>query len=834
MTNGNRKCQDDTTPSSADKVMRRAEAEMLRDERAKVAMGRNRPNSQTPWLGLALSGGGIRSATFCLGALQALARDGLLRHFDYVSSVSGGGYASSALQWKWHDSSGSDTGSRFPYGTAAASSLESENESLKYLRWHASYLAPGGGISIWSAIAVLLRTLLISMFVWVPIATTVMVALFIVTGAHNFYETYSNMGEFKVPSLQAMTFTIPWLNLAVSNFTGGFLAILIFLVLIAVGGTVFLAIISILIPPETINNRGERIARACRCAVIGVTGLAISYGAQKHFAGSFNVLDPTTSAIAISLQGFGAFAFCSIIVGICQAVGWLEIGFNYASRRRYEISATKWFPSLIACGLLASLPPTFEKLSNFLSSYPTSGAAIVATLTVASGFLSGLYGHFVQAQRLAPQSATRWAACAAAGIFLYLGMLLAYAVARFLISPSDIHLTPAQGQVFREYFFAILIFSLAFGYWSNVNYLGLHRFYRDRLMEAFLPSDEQKAADDPNYSDADRIPLADFWPPTSPRPYPILNTNVILVHDRDQTLALRGGASFQLSPLYLGSSATGWLATGLHDKRHGPITLASAMAASGAAANANAGYIGTGITRERLVSIVMMLLNLRLGLWIGAPNASPRRPNYFSPGLSHGIFRRGYRHDSNYLELTDGGHFENLGIYELIRRRCDLIVALDSEEDPATAMSALASACQRVREDFGAEVMISTEADAIAPTDSMGYPSDAKFVKQPYFVVTIKYPEETRAGIREGEKTGTFVYVKSGMIKDLSFSAKGYKAKFPEFPNQSTVDQFFDPAQFEAYRELGFASVSALSKAYELSSTRDASALVTALSARSK
>jgi hypothetical protein len=58
-------------------------------------------------------------------------------------------------------------------------------------------------------------------------------------------------------------------------------------------------------------------------------------------------------------------------------------------------------------------------------------------------------------------------------------------------------------------------------------------------------------------------------------------------------------------------------------------------------------------------------------------------------------------------------------------------------------------------------------------------------------------------------KTGYFVYLKSNMIKGLSFPAKGYKANNPDFPNQSTMDQFFEPAQFEAYRELGYASVDA-------------------------
>jgi len=793
-----------------------SEATMLSSERRDVAVGRGRAEDG-PWLGLALSGGGIRSATFCLGALQALAKSDLLKHFDYLSSVSGGGYTASALQWKLHDSETADTGSNFPYGTAETSSLADENENLKYLRWHASYLAPGGGISIWSGIGVLLRTVLISLFVWLPVATAVMVTLHVITGAYAFVTAYNAMGEITVPKLESMVFTVPWLTKPMSDFAGVFLAAMALLLAIAIAGTLVLVVISILIPPETTDNRADRLWRAWQCALIGIIGITASIGTRWWYLSRYNPgsYDPVTAAVIITASGFGVFAFCAIVVGILQAFSRLEFGVNYWARRRYELGATWWFPLLIGLAVLASLPFVYDLVAGFLKSYPTWGKAVLGLFTVASGFLSGLYGHFVQAQRLAPNYAARWAASVAAGAFLYLMALLAYACGRFLIDAED-HISLLDLQYAREYFVALLVFSTAFGLWSNLNYLGLHRFYRDRLMEAFLPSDEQRAAEAPNYSDADRVALSSIWPPKVARPYPLINTNVIMINDKEQTLALRGGASFLLSPLFVGSSPTGWLPTIEHDKKHGPMTLASAMAASGAAANANAAYIGSGITRDRFVSIVMMLLNFRLGLWIGAPTKKSGTPNYFSPALRFGVLRAGYRRDSDYLELTDGGHFDNLGAYELIRRRCDLIVALDSEEDPTTAMSALASICQRAREDFNVEIRIVNEADTVVPTGDLGYPSGAKIAKQCFFAAAIEYPD--RPEIKEKAKTGTFVYLKSGMIKELTFSAKGYKAKFPEFPNQSTMDQFFDPAQFEAYRELGYASAKAFIKTFDLES----------------
>ncbi|WP_298877443.1 hypothetical protein, partial [uncultured Bradyrhizobium sp.] len=711
-------------------------------------------------------------------------------------------------------------------GQEQTQSLATENESLKYLRWHASYLAPGGDISIWSGVAVLLRTLLISVFFWLPLLITFMLAVFVVTGVQAFYDSYHGTGELTVSKLAAMTLWLPWIGWRVSAFAGVFIFAILLLLVVALSGTTLLTIVSILIPPETTENRGDRVARAWWCAAVGFAGLLICYFTRSGLEQNRNLdnLDPVTSTLLIATNGFGLFGTCSVIVGILQLSGILEFGVNYAMRRKYELAATWWFPTLIACVTFASLPFMFDAIADAIQSYPTAGKALIGILTLASGFLSGLYGHFVQAQRLAPSLVSRVAATLAAAAFLYLLLLIAYAGARFLIQPEHLVPDPASAQYCRDFFFALLVFSAAFGWWSNVNYLGLHRFYRDRLMEAFMPTNEQKAAEAPNYSDADRLALAAIWPPkqSAPLPYPLINTNVVLIKDPDQTTALRGGDSFLLSPCYVGSFATGWLPTSVHDKKHGPMTLASAMAASGAAANANAGYIGTGITRDWLISTVMMLFNLRLGLWIGAPGATSGTPNYFSPGLKYGVFRSGYQRNSTFLELTDGGHFDNLGAYELIRRRCDVVIVLDSEEDPSTAMSALASVCQRVREDFGVLVKIEGEADAIAPAGDMGYPAGAKFAKKSYFVASIDYPAEQRSGIEDQAKTGTFVYLKSGMIKQLSFSTKGYKAKFPEFPNQSTVDQFFDSAQFEAYRDLGWSSVEAMTNAFGLDAATDA------------
>ena len=126
----------------------------------------------------------------------------------------------------------------------------------------------------------------------------------------------------------------------------------------------------------------------------------------------------------------------------------------------------------------------------------------------------------------------------------------------------------------------------------------------------------------------------------------------------------------------------------------------------------------------------MAFLNIRLGMWVKNPGKWEKEnqmwnkrtltpPNLIRPGLNS-LFRLfGFREKSSWVELTDGGHFENLGIYELIRRRCKLIIACDAGSDPDFKFSDLGNAVERVRADFG--VLINLDGKALrklVPTKS--------------------------------------------------------------------------------------------------------------------
>ena len=160
------------------------------------------------------------------------------------------------------------------------------------------------------------------------------------------------------------------------------------------------------------------------------------------------------------------------------------------------------------------------------------------------------------------------------------------------------------------------------------------------------------------------------------------------------------------------------------------------------------------------------------------------------------------REDSGVVYLTDGGHIENLGIYELLRRRCRLIIAVDAEADPEMSFGALVALQRYARIDLGTRIDLpwasirdgaKTAAAEIAKTG--GEPSDQAKHGPHCAVGEIMYP---------GGRTGVLLYVKSSVSGDESDYIVDYKRRYPEFPHETTADQLFSEEQFEVYRALGF------------------------------
>jgi len=382
----------------------------------------------------------------------------------------------------------------------------------------------------------------------------------------------------------------------------------------------------------------------------------------------------------------------------------------------------------------------------------------------------------------------------AAGALIYGLVLAAYSIigAGYAASTDNVTTYVVVGVV-----------ALALSVIASLNYVGHHGIYRDRLMELFMPDDA--AIDTGRWHPAEEAQNYAITCLPDQRPYHLINTNVVLIDSDTRQFRDRGGDSFVLSRHYCGSQATGWWTTEEFTRperflKSPKLTLASAMAISAAAADPNTGAAGRGPTRGRLVSTLMTLLNIRLGFWVIGPRTARRkRADMLVPGL-WALLGLGFKEQRTFLELTDGGHFDNTGVYELLRRKNELIVLADGSADSEFRFGDLANVIERARVDFRAKIRFEDDLslDGLLPGSSTGKDSmDEKFnlAERGFALATITY---------DNGKVGKLLYLKTTLTRDLPADVYGYRADNPDFPDQSTGDQFFDERQFEAYRELGY------------------------------
>jgi len=790
-------------------------AKLVEWEKTQLEKDPERPQELKGLTGLAISGGGIRSASFGLGILQAFAERQRLHFFDYLSSVSGGGYIGSALSWMLHKTwePQGQSGNRDPDGCESGGKLRFDSKApcfpftspagnhsrgsmgrihtalLRHMRQNGNYLTPGRGLNIGSLAAVVLRGTVVSLFAYLPILilAMLMVHIYVVSEAPT--------------------------GLASS---GPFVAV--------IGGTALLALL--------------------------VTGIAwwrrsvlTSVERMQRWKQFLDGIGPHVIRTSLWVTGFGAlallllklagvqefehlfrFAAVLVVLGVLASLIYAAASgrANSMDRRWYEWR--QWFEirmggllGLIALVLLfASLPLVDQLITAKLAEAANAkgnSAPLGATIAALGALFSGsAYLESTRAKvRKLPLAIQVWLG---AGLLVYGLMLLAYNfsvpvyenirdiyVALWVEqtpnlatdpAPGWCHLAGDEGCLPLTLFVGWISLALLLARFTEVNYLSVHRYYRDRLMETFMPDPTRVLAgngrETPEANTARISDMCGGLDGKVSRPYHLVNTNVLLADSGVPKFKARGGDNFLLSPRFCGSQATGWVPT--EHFMGNRMTLATAMAISGAAANPNAGVGGEGVTRNPALSFLMSLLNIRLGFW--APNPAFARdagyPDLLEPGLGE-LLRYGLDEKGRYVQLSDGGHFENLGVYELIRRQVRLIICSDAGADPEYQFGDLGNLVEKVRVDFGAIIAFKEPLDKLVP------PEDGGVAEKGYLEADIRY--------RDGSQ-GLLIYLKSTWLEGLSADLTAYKRQHKDFPDQTTADQFFGERQFEAYRELGY------------------------------
>ncbi|MBL8673584.1 MAG: hypothetical protein JNL07_01750, partial [Rhodospirillales bacterium] len=245
-------------------------------------------------------------------------------------------------------------------------------------------------------------------------------------------------------------------------------------------------------------------------------------------------------------------------------------------------------------------------------------------------------------------------------------------------------------------------------------------------------------------------------------------------------------------------------------------TLASVVAVSGAAAASAAGRVTNPVLR-----FLLAMFNVRLGYWTPNPRrvaagefatASARLLKRPDPGTLYLLKEMtGLVHQDGWLvNLSDGGHVENLGVYELLRRRCRLIVAVDAEQDAAMSYASFGDVVRFAQIDMALKIEIDLDGLRLRE-EADGYVDKTPVSRRHYAIGTIEYPERPGDPLEPRAFTGVLVYVKTSLCADDPEEIWKYKATHPAFPHDPTVaDQFFDEEQFEAYRALGYEAIASL------------------------
>lgn len=408
---------------------------------------------------------------------------------------------------------------------------------------------------------------------------------------------------------------------------------------------------------------------------------------------------------------------------------------------------------------------------------------------------------------------------------------------------SAIHYPYPQGHIFSAYALAasfLWIYSLFF---FDANDTSLHNFYRDRLSKAYLFSWDQKD----NINSIQRNDEQKLSQLGSTSPYHLINCALNVKNPEEAYQKGRKADFFIFSKLFIGGKLTGYCKTEDMEAIRHHVNLGTAMAISGASSTSN---MGKSIYKP--LAFILGMLNIRLNYWLPNPRIigqipssvikkqssaniwmeriswAAHKPKVFLNLLNKYIFRPwsplnavnrvgpyyfilemlGWLDAKSWnVNLSDGGHIENLGVFELLRRECRFIIASDGECDPGLNFEAISELTRLAKIDLGIQIIMEG-LDLIREG------------KQQHAIGTIKY---------ENGKKGVLIYLKSSLLGDnsLSDSLKNdfyqtsvhrndnrryddnpyvahYKAKHPAFPHETTGDQLFDETQFECYRALGF------------------------------
>lgn len=741
-------------------------------------------DASAPQIGLAFSGGGIRSATFCLGVLRALARNKVLHRFDYLSTVSGGGYIGSAFGRLFHAGKDGDPAA-VEAGVADDGSL-----FLWWLRNNGRFLAPAGASDLVQALASQLRGFLATQ---VEVAVLIMLFACAITLPHLAYSWIFAVREGMPVAMSLWWWLLP----------------------LPAAGAVTMCYAYWFLGKET----GGGLATAVLATVVGL------YLAAQASA--------TPASFDATLLWLGAIGMLpSPIAWICARLSGLRRS-EETNRVRYT-KALAWFLKALAVVFAFGV---LDMLSWYLKLWLTQLGGDAAGGNVATGV--GVTTVLIAIARfvlpmLQTGSKTGVARLPWGQLANVLGLILVMALALFWMTIFQTIIFPDKGDVLGN------LLRNAYARWASVagislvyvllngralqqlNRSSLHFYYRSRIARAYVSVGNAPESGNPHprfpasptvantrslteatakvtsLLDGDDVAMTDYAPHRFGGPIHLINCCINqTVDDRTGTYnADRKGISLTVSAL------------GVETGTHGPetdsarllrqSTVAEWIAISGAALGSGMG----SLTRPGTAAMAF-LSGLRLGYWqdnltVGFAKRRGLVAKYFA--VLREMFARFPGLGSANWYLSDGGHFDNTGVYSLLKRQLSLIVLVDCGADPDYRFADVENLVRKARIDYDATIAFVDPAGLVplagvlapkfgTPDTISNAPGDAHLL-----LARITYADGQH---------GTLLIVKPRTTCDMPLDIAGYADREETFPQESTSNQFFNEAQWESYCELG-------------------------------
>jgi Patatin-like phospholipase len=821
--------------------------EVLAQERAVIYS--DKENITKPSTALCLSGGGIRAATFALGVIQGLAEKGALDIFDYLSSVSGGGYIGAWLTaWRQRqDRLG--TGSQ----SAAASIDAQESYPLQHLREYNNYLSPKLGLfsaDTWTLAATVCRNMFLNWLVLVPLLLLILlIPRLILSGAR--------LGEWMIARYGQAWVSEIRLEYAIAAFAGIMFSVAIF--------NVFRYL------PGVGAARHNDIAFLKYCMAPLVSAALGFITMESWFTGGD---DKATSRLTFFelLLWISASALAGWIIYLCTNFKKMRIGFKLILGMTLAIVLTglstascAWFlvskfypllewetyvtfgpplllfafglPSVLFVGVTSDVLDDEDRewfsragawllllilgwsaLCSLVLLAPdwgfdlsTKTQSILALVGSAGGIATALGGYSSRSKAYPVDEGKARRSLLHGIVPRIMPILLQVATAAFAIVFltsltvltnllfSILGLVPGDWTDHAQFLedtpttrvLAAMVVLASFAWviarFIDINKFSLHAMYRNRLIRAYLGASNrsENVNQFTGFGNSDDFVMHELN--ARLRPFHVLNITLNLVSGKRLAWQQRKAVPFTVSAKHCGSFHLGYRTS---QEYAGGISLGTAMTISGAAASPNMGYYSSPA-----VGFIMTLFNARLGAWLGNPGkhggSTWKKQGPESAVTS--IVREAFgltTDDCPYVYLSDGGHFENLGLYEMVRRRCQFIVAVDASADPEMHFGDLGNALRKIRIDMNIDIKFDDD-----------WVENLRSGRKRWAVGTIFY-DQTKI-----DRNGTLIYIKPVLCQTEPPDVLAYHAANPAFPHQSTANQFFNESQTESYRMLGLHTI---------------------------